>query len=290
MERTISSAMALALCLCTGIALGQDAPTLSDVMAELKALREDVARLEGELARGLQEAADDYRTQNERLRLEVDQLERERDFVLGDVQSENERLRREIRQVYRDHGMSPPAVPTPDRELLSEVLGEDAGTLERTFEAQLAKHFPGPDPDAEPTCDPVAEWGRTPEEAAALGENVRSLKGMIAVVSASADDAYLAAVGRMLRLQFDAYDNINVELFDDDAAARDYKASGVASPGHRVMSVSRHRQSGRDVILILRGETPVEVPLPSAEDEADTDEAVEEGSVTGPGPDAERDN
>ncbi|NIA13823.1 MAG: hypothetical protein GWP08_07055, partial [Nitrospiraceae bacterium] len=265
MNRMTAGVMALAVCLPAGIVRAQDAPTLADVMAEIKALRADVVRLEEELARGLQEAAEDYRAENERLRFKVNQLERERDFVLNEVEAENERLRREIRQTYRDYGLSLPPVPTPDRALLSDVLSEDAPPLELPYETELTDRILDPEPGAEPVYDLVAEWGRTPEEAAALGEDVRSLKGMIAVVPAGADDAYLAAVGRMLRQQFDAYDNINAELFDDAAAARDYNSSGVASPEHRVMSVSRHRESGRDVILILRGETVVEVPPTAAE-------------------------
>ena len=107
--------------------------------------------------------------------------------------------------------------------------------------------------------DVASEWGRTPEQAAAEGANVASLKGMACAVRPGVSDADLAALGRLLRNQFDAYDNINIEVFDSLEAAQQSGSDRSRAAAHRVLIVSKHRASGRDAILLIKGDTATPV-------------------------------
>jgi hypothetical protein len=109
----------------------------------------------------------------------------------------------------------------------------------------------------------VAEWGRTPDEAKAMSKPDISLKGMICVVKPETDDDRLAEMGRKLRAQNAEYANLNIEVFDDQDAAVQFKKGGAPS-GHRVLSVSKHAASERDVVLLVRGGQTREVPLEAA--------------------------
>jgi hypothetical protein len=141
--------------------------------------------------------------------------------------------------------------------------------LPRAFAPAGAPAAPAPEGEAaaaEGEAAPVEfsyvilrEWGRSPSQAAALGEGVTSLKGMVLVVPRGSMPADLEQLGRDLRTQFGAYDNINIEVFDDPDAAESYTQTNVGNPAHRVLSVSRHRASGRDVILAFRDGMTLEV-------------------------------
>jgi len=270
MKRTAWSALALAL---AGIgtaaaeadagpaAAAADGPAVVELRGELAELRGQVRRLQDSLDGYMRTVLTYHEAENERLRFKVRQLARERDFLTRELESENERLRRHVRQLYRDHGVALPPVPTPDRGLIEEVLegaSTPLGAAPPSWPAAGAA-LP-PQPTYEVDCQVVAEMGRTPEEAAALGDGVPSLKGMICCVPPDVGEEYLAALGRTIRAQLDPYDNINVEVFDDLDAARSFHEKHVAQPKHRVLSISRHRASGRDVILRVRGDDTEVIP------------------------------
>ncbi|HUW59454.1 MAG TPA: hypothetical protein VMZ06_00495 [Candidatus Bathyarchaeia archaeon] len=178
---------------------------------------------------------------------------------LADLKAENEALRRELRDLYKNAGVDVPPVPAPDGDLLRDVAAQPEPE--------------GPEPEAAPPPDPevvkavaaggyfsVAEWGASPDDAAKSNPPRASLKGLIAVVLPETPDDELRALGRRLRLEGDAYDNINIEIFDDRAAAEAFKSGQPVDSARRVLSVSRHKASGRDVILLLKGESAVVVP------------------------------
>lgn len=178
------------------------------------------------------------------------------DTVAEDLRVENERLRRAVRLRYeRDTGLPP--VPMPNRALIEDIVNGQGPTAG------------APDPEVmEPrefSYTVVSEWGRTPEDAAALAGNTPSLKGMILAVPEWGGDEDLLTLGRELRAGFDDFDNINIEVFDDLEAARDFARRGVANPEHRVLNVSRFRDSGRDVILLIQDEVVREFPGNDAE-------------------------
>jgi TolA-binding protein len=258
--------------------------SLADVLAQLETLRTEMGQLRGDIDSRLQEVVGRYQSENERLQFKVKQLEREKEFLRQDLEVENDLLRRHIRELYGTRGIQLPAVPTPDKNLIESILAEEPGEfappnpplpqvdvepaatvaddVEPAPEATTpaTEPAPAPLPAAGPPYEIIDEWGRSPEEAASLGQGVSSLRGMIVVVPAGSDDAHVARVARELRSSLQAYDNINIEVFDDHDVALKYKADHVASPGHRVASVSRHAASNRDVILLIRGETATELP------------------------------
>ena len=177
---------------------------------------------------------------------------------LADLKAENEALRRELRELYRNGGVDVPPVPTPDGDLLRDALVKP--------DAEIAEAAPPPDPEVVKAVAAkgylsVAEWGAAPEDAAKSNPPRASLKGLIAVVLPGMPEDELQALGRRLRTECNAYDNINIEIFDDRAAAESFKSGQPVESGHRVLSVSRHKASGRDVILLLKGESAVAVPL-----------------------------
>ncbi len=63
-----------------------------------------------------------------------------------------------------------------------------------------------------------------------------------------------------LRAEYAHYDNLNIEIFDEPQCAEEYAERHVSDPKHRVMSVSKHAASGRDVILFLHDGKATEVP------------------------------
>lgn len=107
----------------------------------------------------------------------------------------------------------------------------------------------------------LREWGRSPSQAAELGEGVTSLKGMVIVVPPGVTADYLDRLGRDLHTQYSAFDNINIEVFDDPDAAEAFTQSNVANPAHRVLSISKHKASGRDVVLRTLDGITLEVPF-----------------------------
>jgi hypothetical protein len=109
---------------------------------------------------------------------------------------------------------------------------------------------PQTDPD-ETTFRVMKEWGRSPEATAAMPGSVASLKGMSVYVTPGTRDGDLENLARQLHADYADYDNVNIEIFDDPDAARDFADTGRASPRHRVGSISRHRKSGRDKILLF---------------------------------------
>lgn len=179
------------------------------------------------------------------LRGEVDRLQETVDaalaYLVGALGDENRRLRKDLALANESEGATPPAgaeeepspVPVPPSE--RKVNYGKQGYLS------------------------VKEWGRTPEQAKELGGNVGSLRGMICAVAPGTTDEELKAIGKKLRAQCAGYDNVNIDVFDDEAAARDYSERNVRSSDHYVMNITRHKASGRDVIVLIRANGSREV-------------------------------
>lgn len=221
------------------------------------------------------------------LRADVLELQQTLDMYMGqllaDLKAENEQLRQELRRAYRDKDISPPAVPAPEKSLLEQVLderlpeetavAEPGDNEEPPAEADDAEDIPLKPTTPQPIKDPaikkaikkdgyaiVAEWGRTPDEATALGKPGSSLKGMICVVDAEASDDTLIELGKKLRAKFADYTNVNVEAFDDLVSAQQYNEQHSAPAERRVLSVSKHTASGRDTVVLIRKGIPKEIP------------------------------
>ena len=81
---------------------------------------------------------------------------------------------------------------------------------------------------------------------------------------ASSTDAQLAELGRWLRTEYDAYENINLDVFDDVEAARRFAETNSMEGGRRVLNVSRHPATNRDVIALIRPEGTTVIPREAA--------------------------
>lgn len=219
--------------------------------ATLDSLQGEVSALRTEL-RDLQET----------LNLLVNQMMR-------DLEAENAQLRGEIQRLYQ-RGSAPAEfdggfVPRPGAELFEEVLSEP----------------PPPLAPAEFSYEVLKEWGRDPEVAASLGEGVSSLKGMVVVVPEGSLREDLEQLGADLREQYQAYDNLNIEVYDSREAAESYLETQVSSdPSSRVLSISKHRATGRDKVLVLENGQAIELEATPGAAEAvegeveSTDESV----------------
>lgn len=187
--------------------------------------------------------------------------------VVEDLRSENEFLRNEVHRltrIQRDYGLpDPTVVPRPGIDILRDVLES-----QRAYEGESVASSPSlpkiplsPPPEANVPEDSVEkqsftftvihEWGRTPEVAKELGDDVPSLKGIVGLVPPRSSREDIETLGRELRNKYAAYDNINIEVFDDREAAELFIETEVGHPDHRVLSISKHAASQRDVILYL---------------------------------------
>lgn len=232
-------------------------PPSGDTAAELAQVRHELREVRSEL-RYLRSTLDYYI-----------------EDVVAKLQDENAQLRTELQRIYALQAAAPdtvfPAVPRPSDDLVAEVLSE---TVERMLDrsdgpapvVEAPDTGEVPDDAAVAAAGPfsyqvVAEWGREPEEDTVLRGEAPSLKGMVCLVPPRSSREDLIALGRELRLEFDAYDNINIEVFDEEHAARTFAETSVsAGPEHRVLSVSKHKASSRDTIVYFEDGIAKEIP------------------------------
>ena len=183
------------------------------------------------------------------------QLQETLDLLVGqmmaDLERENEELRQEVRRLHARYGPEPteeaPPIPRPGGELIEQVLAEPEPEV---FEAPAEFGYTVAD-----------EWGRTPEVAAEMGGEASSLKGMVGVVPPNSAPEDLEELARELRSQYAEYDNINIEVFDSAEAAQSYLDNNVSDPARRVLSISKHRASGRDLLLRIENGVTFEIPF-----------------------------
>jgi len=215
------------------------------------------------------------------LRAELAQLRTDMDMYLGqyltELRRENEDLRRDLQlaragQGGRSFGPDLTDLPAPGEPGQGGAFvpgAEGAPTPETTTSAtDTPKPKDGKPAPSEAVALAVhgglnyaviTEWGRSPQDVAQLGSKASSLKGMVCVVPNGSSDEQIVGLGRYFRSEYKDYDNINIEVFDDRPAAQAYVETNNAAPEHRVLSVSKHRQSGRDTILVLRNGALTEV-------------------------------
>lgn len=180
---------------------------------------------------------------HEKMQRMEEQLTQKTDAI-EQLEDENEKLRQALRLRFGGSGDGLPPVPIPNRELIESILREPAPFAERKETAK-----PGV-PAEEYTV--VSEWGRSPQVAASLPGDVASLIGLALAVPRGMSEQALTQLGRDLRANYKAYDNINIEVFDDVAAARVFANEGKTDPAHRVMSISKFKHSGRDTLVLYR--------------------------------------
>ncbi len=158
--------------------------------------------------------------------------------VMTDLAEENDFLRSEIVAIY------------------DEQIEFEENTLNSGLLAPVAEDDQDmPRPEAYETAYTIiSEWGRSPEDAAKLPGKVASLKGMIIAVPENWGPGEIETLGRNLHEDFADYDNINIEILRGVAAAEAYSEDNAASANARVMSISKHKTSGRDLLLYIQDE------------------------------------
>lgn len=205
------------------------------------------------------------------------------------LEQENQRLRREVARLYalRNAGLdaSAPAVPMPGYDAVSELaaaIPPAPGAADPEAAADPAPPMPpqaaaapAPPKPAAPRLDRarygdkgyivVKEWGRSPKDLEGLDAStvvgpVATLKGMVCEVPRALPEHELEALVRQMHREFSDYDNLNIELFDDAGAARDFAETGTPDPAHRVAAISKLAATGRDVIVRFRDGAPIDVP------------------------------
>jgi hypothetical protein len=189
------------------------------------------------------------------MQVRLDKLDRElaeKSSAIQQLEDENEKLRQALRLRFGNSAEGLPPVPIPNRDLIESVLEEPPPFTERNATSGAA--------GGAEEYTVVGEWGRSPDVAASLPGQVTSLIGLALAVPGGMSERSLAELGRDLRKNYDAYDNINIEVFDDVAAARRFANEGTVEAPRRVMSISKFRHSGRDSIVTYRGGKPVTAP------------------------------
>lgn len=197
----------------------------------------------------LQREVDELRAEVKRLQDTVDLTV---SYVVGDLQEENRRLREEIARAYttqpsgagqalvnpgaQEAQLSPQAV-----EALAAMAGEQVNYGEKEYLA-------------------VKEWGRSPEEVKDLPDGVPSLRGMICAIAPGLSDADISDLGRRIRAECDVYDNVMIEVFDNEAAARAYADNNIRSTSHNVLSIQKVGSTNQDTIQLHRHGVSIDVP------------------------------
>jgi len=195
------------------------------------------------------------------LRKEISDLKEVLDLlireIMADLQEENAYLRHELHALhtYLEEEQAKPQAPAQSRDQLFDLLVQE----HQRRASDPARAAEGGQAPAAFSFEIVDEWGRSAEDAQALGANVSTLKGIVGVVPRNSGRDALEQLGRDLRSRYAEYDNINIEVFDSQSAAQDFATRQVTSPMHRVLSVSRHRATGRDLILVSENGIMLEV-------------------------------
>lgn len=201
------------------------------------------------------------RREMQSLRSELRVLQVSLDAFMGDVantlREENRQLRAEVQRIYALEQGDPqgvfPTVPRPGGELVDQVISD-------AVERAMAEHAPRYAPAQEFSYTILSEYGRDPDNPSVLDGDAPSLKGMVIVVPRGSYREDVVALGKELRGRFEPYDNINIEVFDETLAAQSFAETNISTgPEHRILSVSRHRASGRDVIVYIQDGIATEV-------------------------------
>lgn len=264
MKTILPCLLALILCLANfaGAEDKPDAPKKSGkpapVEMTVKVTFPEVEKIAAEAESVDQDKYDSVLTELADMRKSLDQLQQTLDLlvngIMADLQTENRQLRDEIdtlRTRQTVGALPPPGIPRPGGDNFTQMLADNAGA------DSAGADTPGADQPF--SYDVLDEWGRAPDVAKSLGEGITSLKGMVLVVPPNSSKDDLSNLGLDLRTDYAAYDNINIEVFNSVDAARAYITTQTGSPEHHVLSVSKHATSGRDVILLINGDTTEEI-------------------------------
>jgi len=207
----------------------------ADTAKEVAALRTDVARMQAMLDLVLEEFVIQLKNENNRLREEAETLRHE-------LESGNSQNRPVLMGSPQSPGPTLPPAPEADTTppVDYEEVAEPAGAGPIRYAV-------------------IREWGRNASEAARMN-NASTLKGLICAVPPDATDTQLAELGRWFRGEYEEYENINIDVFDDVVAARSFAYTNRMEGHHRVLNISKHPSTNLDVIALIRKDGTTVIP------------------------------
>lgn len=192
------------------------------------------------------------------MKIALQQLQQTVDYlvnhVIADLEEENQRLK----ELLRIHNIEPTAgLKTEGTRFIpgsrdttvkyDTVTSIEKSEVEKTIPEKRLNNISSPQSFY---FKIVEEWGRDPEIVKQLKTSAPTVKGIVAVVPPNTPREKLEELAKELRSKYDEYDNINIEVFDDEESARAFADKHQRDPNHNVLSISRHKESGRDVITI----------------------------------------
>lgn len=162
----------------------------------------------------------------------------------------------ELKSALKAQRTGGPVVPQPD--VPNQARLPLPGAPPPAKETAAAPAEPKEKPmKAEPFAFTVVdEWGRSPEAVAEQGGKASTLVGVAGLVPAGSSRADVVALGKELRTKYKDYDNIVIEVFDSEAAAKNFADAQSVDAESRVLSISKAKADGRDLMIYFGGEVP----------------------------------
>lgn len=188
------------------------------------------------------------------MRLSLQQIQQTLDYlvnhVIADLEAENQKLKATL----QNYGINPLFQDTTRNPSSKYIPGSPMGD-------NVPSSLPSPDIDTKKENTPLTipqefyfkileEWGRNPDVVKQMNAHAPTIKGIIGVVPYGSPKEKLQELARELRFKYDEYDNINIEIFDDETSAKEYIEKNIKSQDHNVLSISKHKESGRDIITV----------------------------------------
>lgn len=187
------------------------------------------------------------------MRLSLQQIQQTLDYLVNHVIADLEAENQQLKATLQNYGISPPPQDL-NRNTTSKYIPGSPGN------ENISPSMPLPEINTKqekPATIPqefyfkvLEEWGRNPDVVKQMNASAPTIKGIIGVVPYGSPKEKLQELARELRLKYDDYDNINIEVFDDETSAKEYIEKNIKNQEHNVLSISKHKDSGRDIITI----------------------------------------
>lgn len=159
-------------------------------------------------------------------------------------------------------------VPQPDEPDQARLSLPDAQLEMKKAQARKSEKPAKVQPATPAATEPFAftvvdEWGRSPEAVAEQGGKASTLIGVAGLVPPGSTRADITALAKELRTKYKGYDNIVIEVFNSETAAKAFADAQTVDGDSRVLSISKSKADGRDLMIYFGGEVP-EVLTPGA--------------------------
>ncbi|MCX8063862.1 MAG: hypothetical protein N3G21_01655 [Candidatus Hydrogenedentes bacterium] len=190
------------------------------------------------------------------IKITLQQLQQTVDYLVNHVIADLEEENQQLRESLRLYNIAPSQnlekgttkfIPGIRQTMPDKILhSEETSSIEDNATPQDAKI----ESSQEFYFRVIEEWGRDPEVLKQLNSSAPTVKGIVAVVPPNTPREKLEELAKELRTKYEKYDNINIEVFDNEESARAFADRHERDPEHNVLSVSRHKESGRDLIVV----------------------------------------